>query len=168
MQEPSVTREQSADAQDSSRADGQSSSPASADAKTTNSRTLLAIFERPPQAAGQTINSAVIIAAESRADYPQVKTAADYFGPISDVAEQSGLKPVSDPYAYSVGTKQLVREDFTGEHGKLPIYQSSLVLIEKGQIVSFNFVAGNEDGVHLLIANLQFSSPSREPSRPHK
>src|SRR5215470_2161522 len=31
---------------------------------------LLAIFERPPQAAGETINSAVVIATESAASYP--------------------------------------------------------------------------------------------------
>jgi hypothetical protein len=136
------------------------SAPAS-EANAPGSQTLLAIFERPPGAAGETINSAVIIAAESRSEYPQVKTAADYFGPISDLAEQSGLKPVGDPYAFPIGNKQLVREDFTGQHGKLPICQSTLVAIERGKIVSFTFVGGNEDDVNDLIANLQFQSGTR-------
>jgi len=54
-----------------------------------------------------------------------------------------------------------VREDFTGERGELPIYQSSLVMIERGKIVSFTFVGGNEDDVNDLIANLQFQSGTR-------
>jgi len=134
---------------------------AASEANASGSQTLLAIFERPPGAAGKTINSAVIIAAESRSDYPQVKTAADYFGPISDLAEQNAMKSLGDPYAFPVGNKQLVREDFTGERGELPIYQSSLVMIERGKIVSFTFVGGNEDDVNDLIANLQFQSGTR-------
>jgi hypothetical protein len=122
------------------------------------SQTLLAIFERPPQAVGQTINSAVIIAAESRADYPQVKTAADYFAVISDLAEAGGLKAAGDPYAFTASGKQLVREDFAGEHGKLPIFQSTLVILEKGKIVSFTFIARSEDDVAGLIDNLRFAT----------
>jgi hypothetical protein len=57
--------------------------------------TLLAIFERPPGAPGDTINSAVVIAAESLSDYHGVKQASDYFGPISELAEQRGFKVVS-------------------------------------------------------------------------
>jgi hypothetical protein len=122
------------------------------------SQTLLAIFERPPQAVGQTINSAVIIAAESRADYPLVKTAADYFAVISDLAEAGGLKPAGDPCGFTTGGRQLVREDFAGEHGKLPIFQSTLVILEKATIVSFTFIAGSEDDVDALIENLRFST----------
>src|SRR5882757_1862957 len=36
---------------------------------------LLAVFERPPQAAGDTINSAVVIATEKATAYPAVKKA---------------------------------------------------------------------------------------------
>lgn len=121
------------------------------------SQTLLAIFERPPQAVGQTINSAVVIAAESRADYPQVKTAADYFAVISDLAEAGGLKAASDPYAFTATGKQLVREDFAGERGKLPIFQSTLVILERSKIVSFTFIAGSENEVEDLISGLHFS-----------
>lgn len=130
-------------------------------------QTLLAIFERPPAAPGESVNSAVVIATEPRGNYPQVKTAADYFGPISDLTAQRGFKPLSDPYAFSVGATQLVREDFTGEHGKLTVFQSSLVMIAKGQIVSFTFVGGNEDDVEELIANLSFTaSPPAKHARP--
>ena len=45
---------------------------------------LLAIFERPPQAAGDTINSAAVIAAESAANYPGLKKAEDYLGPLTE------------------------------------------------------------------------------------
>jgi len=131
------------------------------------SEILLAVFERPPQAAGETINSAVVIAAESRADYPSVKTAADYFGPISDLAGQRGLKALSEPYAFSTGNRQVVREDFTGERGKLSMWQSSLVAIEKGQIVSFTLVAGSEDEVEELIENLKFGASSQQKQVPH-
>src|SRR5882757_10186102 len=36
---------------------------------------LLAVFERPPEAAGDTINSAVVIATEKATAYPAVKKA---------------------------------------------------------------------------------------------
>ena len=131
------------------------------------SQTLLAIFERPPGAPGETVNSAVIIAAEPRDAYPQIKTAADYFGPISDLATQRGFTPISDPYAFNIGATHLVREDFTGHHGKLTIFQSSVVTIEKGQILSFTFVAGSEDDVEDLVANLSFAPvPANKHVRP--
>jgi hypothetical protein len=128
---------------------------------------LLAVFERPPQAAGETINSAVVIAAEPRANYPSVKTAADYFGPIGDLAGQRGLKGLSDPYSFSIGSRQVVREDFTGERGQLSMWQSSLVAIEKGQIVSFTLVAGSEDEVEELIGNLKFGASGQQTRVPH-
>ena len=53
-------------------------------AQSAGSETLLAVFERPPEAAGETINSAVVIAAESLKDYRGIKVAADYLGPVSD------------------------------------------------------------------------------------
>ena len=121
------------------------------------SQTLLSVFERPPGAPGETVNSAVVIAAEPRDSYPQIKTAADYFGPISDVATQRGFTAVSDPYAFNLGTTRLVREDFRGQHGKSPIFQSSVVIMARRQILSFTFVAGTEDDVEDLIANLSFA-----------
>lgn len=122
------------------------------------SRTLLAIFSRPPGAPGETINSAVVIVAESLAKYHGIKTAADYFGPISELAEQRGFKAVNEPYSFSVGAKPLVRGDFNKDRGKLTMWQSSLVMIEKGYIVSFTFVGGDKDEVEELIAGMNFGS----------
>ena len=122
------------------------------------SQTLLAIFERPPAAPGETINSAVVIAAESLADYPGIKQAADYFGPISDLAEQNGFKVVNQPYAFPIGTRQLVRGDFSRERDKITMWQSSLVLIENGSILSFMVVAGSEDELDELIGRLSFAA----------
>jgi len=145
----------------------QSTSSRDPTSKIAPSETLLAIFERPPDAPGKTINSAVVIATESRESYPAVKTAADYFGAISDLAEHRGLKAASDPYAFTIGAKQLVREEFNGERGKLPIFQSSLVMIERGEIVSFTFIGGSEDEVNDLIGNLSCAAgnPRQVPHR---
>jgi hypothetical protein len=129
-------------------------------------QTLLAVFERPPGATGESVNSAVVIATEPRENYPQVKTAADYFGPISDLAANRGFKALSDPYTFSVGGRQLVREDFSAEHGKLNISQSSLVMFAKGQIVSFTFISGKEDDVEELISNLSFAATPARHGRP--
>jgi len=122
--------------------------------------TLLAVFERPPAAPGDTINSAVVIAAEPLGNYRRVKTAVDYFGAINEVAEQRGFKVVEGPYAFPVGRKQLVRSDFSQQRGKLTMWQSSLVMIERGYIVSFTVIGGSQDENDELISNLSFASPS--------
>src|SRR6478672_1365908 len=54
------------------------------DGEAGKSLVLLAVFERPPEASGNTVNSAVVIAVESLASYPGLKTAADYFGPLTE------------------------------------------------------------------------------------
>lgn len=122
------------------------------------SQTLLAVFERPPEAPGETINSAVVIAAENLASYPGLKTAADYFGPITEIAEQQGFKAEGGPYAFPVGAKPLVRGDFSKMRGKLEMRQSSLVMIEKGNVISFTFIAGSEDEIEDLIKSLSFGA----------
>jgi hypothetical protein len=128
--------------------------PASSD----SSKTLLAVFERPPGAPGETINSAVVIAAEPLTNYHGIKTAADYFSPITELAEQRGFKVINEPHVFALGAKQLVRGDYSKERGKLTMWQSSLVMIEKGYIVSFTFIGGGEDEVNDLIRDLVFSA----------
>jgi len=128
-----------------------------------SSETLLAVFERPPAAPGDTINSAVVIAAEPLANYHGIKTAADYLNPISELAGQRGFKVANPRYAFSLGTKQLARADFSKERGKLTMWQSSLVVIDKGYIVSFTFVGGSQDEVDDLIANLTFAAAKPAP-----
>jgi hypothetical protein len=121
-----------------------------------SAETLLAIFERPPAAPGETINSAVVIAAEPLANYHGIKTAADYLNPISELAQNRGFKVANQPYEFAVGPKQLARADFNKERGKLMMWQSSLVMIDKGYIVSFTFIGGSEDEVDELIGSLSF------------
>jgi hypothetical protein len=129
------------------------------------SELLLAVFERPPDATGSTINSAVVIASESTASYPGLKTAEDYLGPLSELATSKGFKAEGDPYTQEVGLRQLLRADFTkpleigGNGDKLTMRQRSLVMLAKSQILSFTFIAGTEeeldnlmDGLHFVIA----------------
>jgi len=127
-------------------------------------KTLLAVFERPPGTSGDSPNSAVIIAVELRSAYPQAKIAADYFGPISEIAEQRGFKMDGDPYSFSIGTRQVVRGDFSRGAAKNSIRQTSLVLLERNFILSFTFLASSEDEIDSLIENLSFTSSQRRRS----
>jgi hypothetical protein len=117
---------------------------------------LLSIFERPPEATGDTINSAVVIAAEKASSYSGLKTAADYFGPFTELATAKGFKVDNEPYEFSVGATQLVRGDFSKPRGSLTMHQTSLVMLEKGYAVSFTFIGGSEDEVDQLIEKLSF------------
>ncbi|HEV3208344.1 MAG TPA: hypothetical protein VGZ28_15445 [Terriglobales bacterium] len=122
------------------------------------SRLLLAIFERPPEATGETVNSAVVIAAEPISAYPGLKTAADYFGPLTELTTAKGFEAASGPYPFSVGTTSLVRGDFSKPRGTLTMHQSSLATLEKGYVISFTFIGGSEDEVNQLIEKLSVSS----------
>ena len=135
-------------------------------AQSAGSETLLAVFERPPEAAGETINSAVVIAAESLKDYRGIKVAADYLGPVSELAEQRGFKVVNEPYEFTVGTRRLARTDYSKERGKLAMWQSTLVTIEKGEIVSFTFVGGSEDEIEELLGELRFGARMSRAGNP--
>jgi hypothetical protein len=117
---------------------------------------LLAIFERPPEATGDTVNSAVVIAAERLSNYSGLKTAADYFGPLTELATAKGFQAVEAPHQYSLGATQLVRGDFSKSRGTLTMRQTSLVILEKGYEVSFTFIGGSEDEVNELIEKLSF------------
>ena len=120
---------------------------------------LLAIFERPPQAAGDTINSAVVIASENATSYPGLKKAEDYLGPLTELATSKGLKADGEPYELEVESRQLLRADFIKPiNDKLIMRQCTLVLLAKGQIVSFTFIAGTEDELDDLMDGLHFSS----------
>ena len=126
------------------------------DTETDTSRVLLAIFERPPAASGETVNSAVVIAAESAAAYPGLKNAADYFAPLTNSTESKGFKVVNEPYEFPVDGKLIVRGDFTKERGSVTMHQSSLVMMSRGYVVSFTFVAGSDEDVKKLIEKLSF------------
>jgi hypothetical protein len=125
------------------------------------STVLLGIFERPPQAAGSTVNSAVVIAAESVSSYPGLKSAAQYFGPLSEVTEAKGLKAVNEPYEFPVDGKPIVRRDFTKQISNVGMHQSTLAMLARGYVLSFTFIGGSDDEVTGLIEWLRFGSPAR-------
>ena len=121
---------------------------------------LLAIFERPPQAAGDTINSAVVIATERVTAYPGLRKAEDYLGPLAELTTSKGFKPDGDLSELEIGSQRMVRADFSKAlNDKLTMHQATLVLLSKGQIVSFTFIADSLDAVNDLIDGLSFSSP---------
>jgi hypothetical protein len=120
---------------------------------------LLAAFERPPQAAGDTINAAVVIAVEKAAAYPGLKKAEDYLGPLTELTTSKAFKADGHPSVVEIDLRRLVRVDFSKVlNDKLTMHQSTLVLLTKGQLVSFTFIADSADGVNDLIEGLSFSS----------
>jgi hypothetical protein len=119
---------------------------------------LLSAFERPPEAAGDTVNSSVLIAAETVSSYPGLKDPSQYFRPLTEVTTSKGFKVIHEPYDVEVGGKRLVRADFSKELGKLTMHQSTLAVIEKGYVLSFTVIGGSEDEVDELIENLQWTS----------
>jgi hypothetical protein len=118
---------------------------------------LLAVFERPPEVRGDSVNSAVIIAAESAKAYPELKTAADYFTVVEDSAKAQGLAIANEPYEFVLGARQIGREDFSKTLGSLAMKQSTLVILQKGVLLSFTFVAGSDDEISDLIDGLNFA-----------
>jgi hypothetical protein len=120
---------------------------------------LLAVFERPPQAVGDTINSAVIIATESAAAYPGLKSAEDYLGPLTELTTAKGFRADGAPSELSIDLRRLIRADFSKPlNDKLTMHQSTLTLLSKGQIVLFTFIADSTDAVSDLIERLDFST----------
>lgn len=131
-------------------------------------KVLLAAFERPPEAAGETVNSAVVIAQEPASSYPGLKTAADYVGPVTELATSKGFKSAADPSVLSVDGKELVRCDFTRDLGKVMMRQSTLILVQKQSIVSFTFIGGSEDEVEELVEGLSFGGGRGARTSPNK
>jgi hypothetical protein len=124
---------------------------------------LLAVFEQPPEAPRQVINSGVVIAGESVSSYPGLKTAADYFGILTQLATDKGFKVLNEPAELAMVGKMLVRGDFSKETGKATIHQTALVFLEKGYVVSFTLIGASEDDVSRLIENLRFGA--KRPAR---
>lgn len=135
---------------------------------------LLAVFERPPEATGNTVNSAVVIASESRETYPGLKKAEDYLGPLTELTTSKGFQAEGDPTVFEIDGRQLVRADFTKQldtrksnanssDEKLTMCQTTLVLVTHHRIVSFTFIAGGEDELDSLTGNLHFTA-SKPPA----
>jgi hypothetical protein len=128
---------------------------------------LLGIFEHPPEATTNTVNSSVVIASESVVSYPGLKDAEDYVGPLTEVVTAQGFKAVGDPYALEVDSRALVRVDFvkslhvktSGE--ELTMRQTTLIWVTKKRVLSFTFIADSEDRLDEIMDGLHFSSPKR-------
>ena len=127
-------------------------------ASSTGAEVLLAAFSRPPDARAEDVNSSILIAAESIANYPGLKDAAQYFGPLTEVAKARGLTEDEDPYEIAVGTKTLVRGDFHKDVGSRVMHQSTLTMLSHGYAISITVIAGTEDEAEELIDGLTFSA----------
>src|SRR5207248_983368 len=53
------------------------------------------------------------VAAEKVSSFSGLKTASDYFGPITELATAKGFSVLNEPHDFVVGTKHLVRGDFS-------------------------------------------------------
>jgi len=124
------------------------------------SMVLLAVFERPPEAQAEGINPAVVIVAESTSSYPDLTTAADYFGPITELATANSFTVDNPPYDFPVGAKHLVRGDFVKEKDSASVRQTSLVFLQKSWIVSLTFIGTGDDEIDELLGRLSFQGPS--------
>src|SRR5215471_6451880 len=84
-----VLRTQEMNARDQEDSDQSSkSSPQGAQrpAEEGGGRVLLAAFSRPPDAKGEDVNASVVIATEPVSAYPGLTEAAQYLGPLTEVA----------------------------------------------------------------------------------
>jgi hypothetical protein len=126
-------------------------------------RVLLAAFSRPPEARAEDVNGSILIAAESAGSYPGLKDAAQYFGPVMEVAKAQGFEIDDDPYEFVLGAKKLVRGDFQKDVGSRVMRQSTLVLLARGYAVSFTFIGGSEDEVEELVQGLSFGPAKSAP-----
>jgi len=121
-------------------------------------RVLLAAFSRPPEARAEDVNASILIAAESAAAYPGLKDAAQYFGPVTEVAKAQGFDILEEPYEFAIGAKTIVRGDFQRNVGTRVMRQSTLVVLARGYAVSFTFIGGTEDEVEELVEGLSFGA----------
>ena len=131
--------------------------PASAE----GAKVLLAAFSRPPEAKGEEVNASILIAVERAAAYPGLKEAAQYFGPLIEVAKAQGFTMDEDPYEIAIGTKTLVRGDFHKDVGSRVMHQSTLAMLSHGYAVSITVIGGTDDEVEELIDGLSFTAVAK-------
>ena len=95
--------------------------------------------------------------------YPGLKEAAQYFGPVREVAKAQGS---IDRRSLRVGDrrKEVVRGDFQRDVGTRVMRQSTLVILAHGYVVSFTFIGGTEDEVEELVQGLSFGAGAKTPA----
>ena len=141
------------------RTEGAKTDEVKADAK--GGKVLLAAFSRPPEARAEDVNSSIVIAAESAAAYPGLKEAAQYFGPLTEVAKAQGFKVSEEPYEFAVGTKTVPRADFQRDTGSRVMRQATIAMLVRGWAVSITFIGGTEDEVEELVSGLSFAGAKK-------
>jgi len=152
-----VLRTDEMNARDEAERKNSESSPQGTQRGTGESRVLLAAFSRPPEATGEDVNASVVIAAESVEAYPGLKEAAQYFGPLTEVATAQGFTVDEEPYEAEVGGKKLVQGDFHKDVGTRVMRQSTLAWLARGYAVSITVIGGSEDEVEGLIEGVMFT-----------
>lgn len=120
-------------------------------------KVLLATFSRPPEAKGEDVNASIVIAAEPVSAYPGLTEAAQYLGPLREVAVAQGFSEVEDPYEIAIGPKTLVRSDFRKDVGSRVMRQSTLIFLAKGYAVSITVISGTDDEVEELLDGMSFA-----------
>jgi hypothetical protein len=149
------------DEMNSSEEDGAENAKAAQASANASAKVLLAAFSRPPEARAEDVNASILIAAEPAASYPGLIDAAQYFGPLTEVAKAQGFTIDEEPYEIAVGTKTLVRGDFHKDVGSRVMRQSTLAMLSHGYAVSITIIAGTDDDVEELIDGLTLSSSGK-------
>lgn len=88
--------------------------------------------------------------------YPGLTEAAQYFGPLTEVAKAQGFTVDEEPYEFALGDKNLVRGDFHKNVGTRVMRQSTLALLSHGYAISITVIGGTEDEVEELIDGVSF------------
>jgi hypothetical protein len=132
-------------------------SPQGTQRNTGDPHVLLAAFSRPPEARGEDVNSSILIAAEPVSAYPGLKEAAQYFGPLTEVAKAQGFSVDEEPYEFALGSRKLVRSDFHKDVGTRVMRQSTLAFLSHWYAVSITIIGGTEDEVEELIDGISFN-----------
>jgi hypothetical protein len=141
---------------------GDKTTPPLADAASSaGAKVLLAAFSRPPEARAEDVNASIVIAAESVAAYPDLKEAAQYFFPLTEVAKARGFLADEEPYGIALDAKTLVRGDFHKNVGTRVMHQSTLVMLARGYAISITVIGGTDDEVEDLIDGLSFTAPGK-------
>ncbi|HUO16284.1 MAG TPA: hypothetical protein VMX38_14965 [Verrucomicrobiae bacterium] len=147
------------------RDDSPSSVPAKGAGSARSAKVLLAAFSRPPDARGEDVNDSIVIAAESVSAYPGLTEAAQYFGPLTEVAKSQDFIVDDDPYEVEIEKKLLVRGDFHKDVGTRVMHQSTLAFLSHGYAVSITVIGGTDDEVEDLIDGLDFATAESAPAR---
>jgi hypothetical protein len=149
------------DNQEKKEANDKATPPTADAASSAGAKVLLAAFSRPPEARAEDVNASIVIAAESVSSYPDLKEAAQYFFPLTEVAKAQGFSADEDPYDIALGAKTLVRGDFHKNVGSRVMHQSTLVMLAHGYAISITVIGGTDDEVEDLIDGLSFSTPGK-------